>query len=435
MKNRKRYKTGNKPNKWIQMQLLGRSTVTRCRSRLQSENGKSLPAALITLAVGSLLLTPFLSFISSRSLGGQAARDTASAQYTVDAGVEFAIWSLLNTSTFRSQVDNNLGTPQTLVFPAALNGYTPVISVTGLPIGSWFIRQSSSWNIERGGALAYTGGDRIYALRGNNTRTFGYYSISNDQWYPLANTPENVRQGGSLVYGGGNYLYAFRGRNQDDFWRYNISSNSWSTMEDTPRNVTRGGDLIYTGGNHIFALRGNSDNFWRYSISSDSWTDMEDTPANVGFGSDMVHVGSNHLYVIRGNNRTNFWRYNIGSDSWSNMQNAPANVRNGGNLAYFSGGYIYALRGNSNVFWRYTISTDSWSTLTNTPANVGRGADMIFTTATGGFATRGGNRSNFWEFEVTPPRFDISSQAGNVSTDARLEINGSINTILFWDIE
>lgn len=422
-------------NKTIQVRLPNQKIGLRCRSRLRSESGKSLPAALITLAVGSLLLAPFLSFISSRSLGSQSAGDSFSTQYAVDAGVEYAIWSLLNTSAFRSQVDNNLGTAQSLTFPSPLNGFTPVISVTGLPIGNWFNRQSSSWSIDRGGALAYTGGDRIYALRGNSTRTFGYYSISADQWFNLANTPNSIQRGGALVYGGGNYLYALRGSNNASFYRYNINTNSWVSLENAPARVRAGGDLVYTGGNHIFAFRGNSNSFWRYSIPSDSWTSLANTPANVGYGSDLVHTGGNTLYAFRGRNTTNFWLYNIGTDSWSSRQRAPDRVNTGGNLAYYSGSYIYALRGNSNVFWRYTISTDSWSTLTDTLANVGRGADMVFTHATGGFATRGGSTTNFWEFEVTPPRFDINSQSGNVSTDARIEINGSTKTILFWDIE
>ena len=130
-----------------------------------------------------------------------------------------------------------------------------------------------------------------------------------------------------------------------------------------------------------------------------------------------------------------FWRYNISANSWSSMQNTPANVNNGGSLAYYSGGYIYALRGNSPDFWRYTVTINSWTALTNAPASIGRGGDMVFTHSEGGFAQRGGNRTDFWEFEVTPPRYDISSQAGSVTTDIRIEIDGSTNTILFWDID
>lgn len=419
----------------------GRRFVQSLRSappfplKLKSEAGKSLPATLITLAVGSLLLAPFLSFVSSRSLGTRSAETTVAAQYAADAGIEFGIWSLLNDSGFRSLVDNNLGTPQSLSFPGSLNGVTPTLSVTGLPLGSWSIRQSALAAVDRGGSLAYPGGDRIYALRGNDTQEFGYYSISSDSWFSLANAPQTVQRGGALVYGGGNYLYALRGRNSDAFWRYNISTNSWSTLEDTPNRVSQGGELVWTGGNSIFAFRGSSDNFWQYDIPSDNWSNQADAPASVGYGSDLVYTGGNYIYAFRGANGTDFWRYNLSSNSWSILLNAPARVNNGGGLAYYSGSYIYALQGNSNIFWRYTIATDTWSTLTPAPASVGRGGDLIFTQATTGFALRGGNQTDFWEFEVTPPRYDIHADAGSVTTDARVEVNGINISVIFWDIE
>ena len=99
---------------------------------LETESGRSLPAALITLAVGSMLLTPFLSFVSARSLGTRAATETFNEQYASDAGVEFGIWSLLNNPAFRTQVDINAGTAQPLAFPSPINVYTPTVSVTGL---------------------------------------------------------------------------------------------------------------------------------------------------------------------------------------------------------------------------------------------------------------------------------------------------------------
>ena len=399
------------------------------------EFGRSLPAALITLAVGSILLTPFLSFVSTRSLGTRDVEETFNEQYAADAGIEFGIWSILNSSTFRTQVDNFPGVPQPVSFPGTINGLSPTLTVTGIPIGNWYIRESAPRTIERGGSLAHTGGDRIYALRGNNSRDFGYYSISADQWFGLASTPGRVRQGGALVYGGGNFLYALRGRNTDNFWRYNISTNNWSSMEDTPLRVGAGGSLVYNGGNLIFAFRGNSRQFWRYNISSDSWSTRANAPANVWFGADLVHTGGNYIYAFQGNNQSNFWRYNISSNSWNTRQNAPDTVVDGGALAYFGGDYIYALRGTSTGFWRYTVTMDSWKELTVTPESVGRGGDLEFTHANGGFALRGGNQRDFWEFEVSPPRYDIHSQAGSVVTDARIEIDGAIKTILFWDIE
>ena len=406
----------------------------KLRQGLKQESGRSLPAALITLAVGSMLLTPFLSFVSTRSLGTRAATETFNEQYTSDAGIEFGIWSLLNNSAFRTQVDINAGTPQPLAFPSPINGYTPTISVTGLPIGSWYLREFTSAKIDKGGSLAYTGGDRVYALWGNGTKTFRYYSISADQWFGLANIPKNVDNGGALVYAGGNFIYALPG-NSKDFWRYNISNNTWTSMKKTDDKVKAGGALAYAGGNFIYALRGDkTKDFWRYNISNNTWSDQADTPEKVKDGADLVAVGG-YIYAFRGDKNLDFWRYNISLDSWSLLQDTPNNVDKGGSLAYYSGNYIYAFQGKSTSFWRYTVTMDSWTELTITPSKVGLGGELVFTHSQGGFAFRGGKNYDFWEFEVTPPRYDISSQAGSLDTDARLEIDGSTKTILFWDID
>ncbi len=107
--------------------------------RYRSEAGQSLPAALITLAVASLLLAPFLTFVSSRSLGTGAAQERFNDLYNADAGVEYGIWSLLydpSVPSFRSQADLLAGTAQNLAFPGSLNGINPItISITALPIG------------------------------------------------------------------------------------------------------------------------------------------------------------------------------------------------------------------------------------------------------------------------------------------------------------
>ena len=400
-----------------------------------SSPGRSLPAALITLAVGSILLTPFLAFVSSRSLGTGSARETFNEQYAADAGIEFGIWSLLNRPAFRSQVDANVGIPQALSFPGSLNGYTPSITVTGLPLGLWFVRQSAPWTVERGGALAYGGGDRLYATRGDSSLAFGYYSISTNQWFSLANTPQTVQRGGTLVYGGGNYLYALRGRNSEAFWRYNITTNNWASMQPTPDKVREGGALTYNGGNFLYALRGNTNDYWRYNITNNSWAVMANTPANVDYGADLVTVNANTIYAYRGDNTNTFWRYDAASNSWTTRQNTPGIVTDGGALAYHSGNYIYGLQGGTTGFWRYDLTSNTWKILASTPAIVGWGGDISFTHSEGGFVQRGNNFSDFWEFKVTPPRYDISSQAGNVTTDSRIELDGSSKEILFWDID
>jgi hypothetical protein len=398
--------------------------------------GNSLPVVLITLAVGSILLTGFLSFVSSRAKGTETSTEIFNEGYAADAGIEFGIWSLLYNSTFRSQVDTNAGIPQALTFPGTINGSTPTISVTGIPLGRWFIRTSADWKIKAGGSLAYDGGNRVYALRGDKKDDFGYYRISNSNWYPRNATPEKVKQGGSLVYAGGDYLYAMRGDKKKDFWQFDINNNSWSSLRDTPEKVDEGGSLVYGGGNFIYALRGKSDEFWRYNINTNQWATRDNTPFDVGNGADLVFDGANSIYAFQGDGEREFWRYDISSDNWiTTLADVPGNIDVGGSLAYYGGNYLYALQGKSQIFWRYSINTDSWTSLTNTPAKVGAGGDMVFTHSEGGFAIRGDKKVDFWEFEVTPPRYDISSLAGAATIDTRLEIDGPTKTILFWDIE
>lgn len=412
--------------------------LVKLRRGLKLESGGSLPAALITLAVGSMLLTPFLSFVSTRSLGTRAAGETFHEQYAADAGVEYGIWSLLNDLEFRIQVDSSIGTAQPLPFLIPINGYTPSISVTGIPIGKWYLREFFPSAISSGGSLAYVPhvlGDRVYALRGNGTKNFGYYSILAEQWTSLKNTPKGVNQGGALVYPGGDYLYALRGDGENDFWRYDINDNKWKPMKDIGKKVEvgAGGALTYTGG-YIYALQGgNNKGFWRYNISKKTWKSMPPTLKDVGGGGALVAVEED-LYAFRGKGKSDFWHYDTSSDSWSDLADALGNVGDGGSLAYYNGNYIYALQGKSTGFWRYAVTMNSWTVLEETLNPVGNGGSLVVTHSLGGFAFRGDKKNDFWEFDVIP-RFDISSQAGSVGTNARIEIYGSTNTILFWDIE
>ena len=387
-------------------------TILQRQIRIGFEAGQSLPAALIALAVGSLLLTPFLAFVSSRSLGTGTAQETFNELYAADAGVEFGIWSLLNNPAFLSQVDLTAGTAQPLTFlPGSVNGFTPTITVTALPIGNWIPRPSAPTKVDKGGSLAYGGGDLVYALGGDKKNsTLSSYSIGGDVWTSTVSTPAEVQEGGSLVFGDSNFLYALlgkKGKINTTFWRYNTTSG-WTEMAHPEEDIGKGGSLVYNGVNDIYAL-GNK-KILRYDISSDSWSNQADIPGKVADGAALVFTGGNTFYAFLGNS-TAFWRYNT-SSGWTEMASTPSKVTKGSSLAYFSGNYLYALQGNSTGFLRYNIAMNSWTFLTETPLAVGNGGSLLFTHSEGGFALRGGNETDFWEFEVTPPRYDISVQAG-----------------------
>lgn len=96
---------------------------------LRSEEGRSLPFALVTVAVGALLVGPFLAHVSTSLLGSRAMQEGMNKQYSADAGVEFGIWKLVNDSDFRAEVDATPGTP--VAIPDILvNQVTTSITVT-----------------------------------------------------------------------------------------------------------------------------------------------------------------------------------------------------------------------------------------------------------------------------------------------------------------
>ena len=403
----------------------------------REERGATLPAALWALAVGALVMAPFLGHLSTSLLGGKNAHAELLEQYSADASIEFAIWKLLNDQTYRNSVDVNPGTPVSIAPPVTVNGITSSTSAEANTIGIWNDMTYPAVPFEAGAALAHDGGDYIYALVGNNTDQFMRYSISGNSWTVLNDTPKEVDHGGSLAHDGGNFLYALRGNNKNDFWRYSISGDSWAKMKKVPAKVEEGGALVYAGGDYLFALRGsNKKGFWRYSISDDKWKKMEKAPGKVKDGGALVFAGGDYLFAFRGGNKNDFWRYSISGDSWSTMANTLANVDGGGALAHPGGDYLYAFRGDASTdFWRYQISQDFWIPLESAPASADWGGALAHSFGPDIFALRGDTQNTFWRFSITPPEYDLTTSAVGHNIDVHIQINGSTVTVEDWDIK
>jgi len=65
---------------------------------MKDEKGQALPLALAALAVGVLLITPFLESVSVHSIASRTYTSSMLQLYSSDAGVEDAIWGLTNGS-------------------------------------------------------------------------------------------------------------------------------------------------------------------------------------------------------------------------------------------------------------------------------------------------------------------------------------------------
>jgi len=184
----------------------------------------------------------------------------------------------------------------------------------------WFYRYSisgNSWEIlanttadqGEGDSLVCVG-NSIYATIGGEQRPtyFMRYDVSTESWSDTpADPPAGMGDGASLVWTGGDFMYALRGEFDEtsplyDFWRYSLSGNIWTAMTDIPAGpydgqggVGDGGSLVYVGSwlttqtDYIYALSGNQvletpDNrTYRYTISLDSWERLVDLPFKVGY--------------------------------------------------------------------------------------------------------------------------------------------------------
>ncbi len=401
------------------------------------EVGRTLPAALWTLALGALIMAALFALVSTSLKASTSAQGNQFEQYSSDAGIEFGVWKLLNDSLFRSQVDAAGGTPVSISPSIVVNNITTDITVSQFAAGgNWELMADLPVNVSAGGALSYTGDDYIYAFQGGWSPGFWRYSISGDSWTQMEDAPGDVGNGGALDWGGGNYIYALQGNNQRTFWRYNISNDTWQVLQRPGGRVGAGGALAHEGGDYVFVFRGNDNfQFWRYSISADGWKNRRNAPEKVGAGGALAYISGNDIYAMRGKNTTDFWRYNIADNDWYFHMSTIATVGSGGALAYSGGDKIYALRGNGTTdFWNYSISGGTWSLDTSTPNNVSAGGDLVYTTDESIYALRGDGRTAFWKYTASGAIYEIVSQAGAYSITSQVQIDDSDVEVLFWTI-
>jgi len=92
------------------------------------QKGMALPLALVSLALGVLLLTPLLASVGTNLSASQAADTNMKKQYAADAGVEYAIWKLSHDADFRDALDSS---PTVVITaPTTVNGIVLTATVT-----------------------------------------------------------------------------------------------------------------------------------------------------------------------------------------------------------------------------------------------------------------------------------------------------------------
>lgn len=408
-------------------------------TRLRDESGGSLPGVLIAVAVGVVLLSPFLAHVSSRMLAIRDLESTLGRQYASDSGIEFGIWNLLHNSAFKATVDAAPLTPITLTPAVSLNGTTMTTTVKLATCPSWSPSSGTCsiaappFSVGDGGALAYDPGHgRIYALGGDKGTDFAYYSLANDQWISQPSTPDRVGEGGALIYANGT-LFALQGNKDKGFWAFNGAS--WSILDSTLDKVGAGGSLAYDPSHgRLYALRGGkSGDFWYYDIAGNSWHSLAGTPDKVGEGGSLAYVAGK-VYAFRGDKSSDFWVY---SGGWSSLQSPPASVGAGGALAYNLGNYLMALAGDKSTdFWAYDLANDSWAGLASTPDKVGPGGALAYPGGDYFYALGGDKSSHFWRYLRVPPKYDIVATDGSLTASVEIQLTGGTSvSVVYWTLQ
>lgn len=128
---------------------------------MQRENiwqrGTSLPLALVVLAVGVLLVGPFLGYLATSYRSTLAVEETLYKEYANDAGVEYAMWKLEDPA-FRQDLVSSWGTPREITMTQSVNGITPTLEavfVDSIADWTWSIWVSDTLTIEKNNTEIY----------------------------------------------------------------------------------------------------------------------------------------------------------------------------------------------------------------------------------------------------------------------------------------
>ena len=257
------------------------------------------------------------------------------------------------------------------------------------------VPEMNSYRPVKDGGCLVSAGNKLYALKGNNTQDFYEYDIATNQWNSKCSIPylttdsgivkRKVRTGAALVYTG-NLIFALKGNRTREFWTYNPNADNWIYKKPVLSNnyIKDGSSLTYHNG-FIYCLVGASSSyeFYRYDIEQDTWLTLCSAPEGRNHrryksGSCIVYGGNNKIYTLKGSARYNeFYCYDINLNSWQATDSLPyyhpsirkkSKVRAGGAMCYDGENLIYAIKGGGkNEFWKWNTATNQWSTKDTIP--------------------------------------------------------------------
>ena len=295
-----------------------------------SEKGQALPLAMMALAFGALIITPFLGHAGTSLTGSRIYGDIIRHQASCDAGIEHAIWNLTRGS-LAEQIPET-GDTVTYQLAETLNNLTTTVTVTanitseGGIIGEIddTVLDTLEFDTSYGltpSIVRVSGNIYAIAYRGSNGGYLKTVEIDTDGEitnnvldtlvfdYNVGNFPDII-QISSDVYaisyqGSGNDGYVITLEIDDNG---SIDNNPIDSLEFDTRNG-REPDIIHISGN-IYAItyRGNGNDGYVTTVRiidngniTNSIVDRLEYDTSAGYYPDITHVsGETYAITYRG---------------------------------------------------------------------------------------------------------------------------------------
>ncbi|MFW6117759.1 MAG: hypothetical protein ACOC6G_04155 [Thermoproteota archaeon] len=333
---------------------------------------------------------------------------------------------------------------------------------------SWHILANTTFDQGEGNSLAWVDSEKIlYATIGGEQRPthFMGYDPSSNTWNDLpADPPRGMGDGASLVWTGGDYLYALRGEYDEntalcDFWRYSLSRDIWTQMEEIPAIAHSGGDggvgdggsLLYVGHwlknqtDYIYALSGNQaypdgipDNrTYRYTISRNSWERLPDLPFGVGeYVGCRLGYAQEGIYAWQGTSNT--WEH--GGDDLvyyplptpkDNFSAVEISILSPENKTYSKASIPLNLKVIESTSWiAYSLDDDRNQTImgNTTLKELKEGSHQITVYANDSSGNMGCSSTIHFTIDVTPPQIKDINQVPEreVKPDQTVRVSANV---------
>lgn len=265
---------------------------------------------------------------------------------------------------------------------------------------------------------------------------FYVYDPATNKWSQIADFPGNKR-GGAVAFTIGDKAYVGTGADESsfykDFYEYNPDTDVWTQISDLPgweryNAVGLSADgygFVGTGFISDPPGPGLLDDWWRYEPATDNWVQKADFPGgprNAGVGhSAYIGLGPGPGAEPY---EWDWWLYDVLTNTWDQKKDLCVPRANA--VCFKIGAYFYVGTGRptgfegKKDFYRYDVADDHWISITDYPIDVFSAVSFSIGNygyvGTGGTGTWGRTKE-FYRYDPTkqPPHkeADIVTESGD----------------------